>query len=194
MSASLVGSEMCIRDRSYTARITGTFNVWLRQLDNVIREDLQSGVYCQSPPDHFRGQSSQLLRMTLLRAKHVRGRSELESPAGVSDIDALADGLLEIFNGDWRRPCLQHFCRGSRCRCGGDREALLQIARSLLGALFSMLAAKLPATNRWYTFGPALASQSLLCLLHSVLPRVRRRAPSMDVDLQANAGLQDWEL
>ena len=85
--------------------------------------------------------------------------------------DTLATALKTFFNGDWRKPVLQHFCVG-RC-CGGQRRDMSRATaiRLIRHAILDELATKIPSVHRWHTWGPSIARATLGCLLHGVLAR-----------------------
>jgi hypothetical protein len=122
-----------------------------------------------------------VLEATLLRSRFTRARSELETPVEDKVMDDLIDALLDFFNGRWWLPLLEHFCFEEGC-CHG-RNALVAIERAyalLDEAIYRRLGIRIPAANRWYTFGDVLPHITLGKLLHDSLGRVDAAVPPVD--------------
>ncbi|CAK0899533.1 unnamed protein product, partial [Prorocentrum cordatum] len=155
---------------------TGRSEMMLKVLKGIIVHDLEHGGFCPHarPPLGATERSSQILNMTLLRSIYTRGRLLSETMAKNQDyLLELGNALLEVANGDWRVVGFQHFCYKPGC-CGGHRldvcaERLLSVLRQ---AVFDRVSEKVPACNRWYTFGTALEVQGLGVFMHQILPRV----------------------
>ena len=120
--------------------------------------------------------------MSLLRGLHVRARREDGNHLDES-LQRLYDDFNRLLNGDFRTGCIQHFCHEQGCCNGHRREvAIDDICAVLTEAYFGQLGVKLPATNKWWTFGPHLARQSGAILCHNILPRVAEQAFTCDVE------------
>jgi hypothetical protein len=81
-------------------------------LEALVRSDLAIGFYRNiQPPAHYAVHSRRVAELTLVRARYTRAKYQSESPVAGMET-ALADDVLNFFNGDWRKHFLQHFCIG----------------------------------------------------------------------------------
>ncbi len=142
-------------------------------LEQVARSDFRTFLFRrQRPPVHFRDHSRRILEMTLLRHRYIRSRDDVLTTEKERELDALASMLLDILNGDWRLPYLQHYCWKSDCPCKGDVETLVSVVLPLLEkSIFDPMASKTPSTNRWHTYAPAIEGGALGKLLSDIAHR-----------------------
>ena len=107
------------------------------------------------------------MRSKYVRAQHEDGDSVRES------LQKLFTDFARLLNGDHRKPRIEHYCHEPGCCEGQQRRiAIRDITEVLAEAFFSKLGIDLPASNKWWTFGPHLARQAGSMLVHRVLPRV----------------------
>ncbi len=92
------------------------------------------------------------------------------------DGDDLVDGLLDVLNGDWRAPFVQHYCWQDGCCPGGQRSCVELVCSIIERAVFDGLSQEVPSVTRWHTFDEAVELGALGMLLHSILSRVMLRA------------------
>ena len=96
----------------------------------------------------------------------------------------LAEVMLGLLNGDWRRQGLEHYCLRRGCCENRQVSACVNKMVSVLAeAVFNGLNSDIPAANRWYTFGPSMSTQCLGLMCHRVLARV--------IDLATTEALQE---
>ena len=107
-----------------------------------------------------------------MRSKFVRARHE-DGDMVRDDLQNLFNDFARLLNGDHRKPRIEHYCHLPGC-CGGQQRniAIRDITALLVEAYFSKLGIDLPASNKWWTFGPHLARQAGSSMVHRVLPRV----------------------
>ena len=144
-------------------------------LSTLVASDLALGYYpSRSPPAWCSSHNSALLQMSLHRHLYTRAAYVTESALpdnGPEDI--LARGLLRVFNGDWRKHHLEHYCSGPGCPCGGSLERCIDTCLALLqSVLCEKLGERVPSTSRWWTICPTLEAQCLGLVLHNALGRV----------------------
>jgi hypothetical protein len=145
----------------------------MKALSIIVEADLKKGFYRHvDPPPQHAVHSRRALELTLLRQRHTRSATELESPSRLSAEEYVAERILATFNGDWRHPFMEHYCIGLCCQ-GGNVSVCRDNMLSLLSCvLVDSLADKVPSSHRWYTIGPTLEAQCLGLLLHKILRRV----------------------
>lgn len=146
----------------------------LAALREQVRADLSLGFFPhQRPPSQqFAEHTNRIFAVTIGRADSTRGRLAYESPADEVELLELMETARGLLNGDWSVQRLQHFCYGECCK-GQKLEVCVERCVALLAHLvFRRLGAKVPASNRWYTFAPSLCTQSLGLLCHGILRRV----------------------
>ncbi|CAK0894137.1 unnamed protein product [Prorocentrum cordatum] len=145
-------------------------------LHDVIREDLASGGFFPRLQNPSAGCGVlAMARMTILRNLDVRARQEDDHVN--ADQEDMLQAFLECFNGDHRRPQVQHFCHKENCRCGRSLDSCVQVMVEISWKLwFEDVGSDLPAQNRWYTFAPHVARQTGARMCHQLLRRVLERA------------------
>jgi hypothetical protein len=143
----------------------------------LVTNDLSIGYFKNARPDAgFRAHSERCLEITLLRHRHTRSATVLESPQDGPQ-DVLAGKMLSILNGDWSHHTLQHLCFLDPCPCGGTLAKCIQTTTALLEAvLLDRIAEKVPAASRWHTVAPTMEAQGLGLLCHNVLGRLSQLA------------------
>jgi hypothetical protein len=161
---------------AWSCSLPGVFQAVHSALKRVVGEDLAVNFFPGvAPPEEMQtgAQSSRLLlEMCLLRIKFVRAQHEDQDYVN-PELQALYDEFVNFFNGDLRRPVVQHYCHMPGCCEGHQRKvAVTRCVGLLSAALFSSIGVDLPAENRWYTFGPHLARQCSGMLTHRILGRV----------------------
>ena len=113
-----------------------------------------------------------LAEATLLRSKYVRAQHE-DGDSVSANLQKLFGDLARLLNGDHRKPFIEHYCHEPGCCQGRQRNvAVHDITELLVEAYFSKIGVDLPASNKWWTFGPHLARQTGATLVHRVLPRI----------------------
>ena len=172
---------------AFTASFPATYVAMLSALKAIVTDDLATEFYPHSQPDAAAQRHNWIvIEMTLLRERTTRARNESECPYDDENTMALASALHKLLNGDWTLPRVQHFCGDPTCCDGFSRSTCVEKVVSLLAeAWFGPLGKKLPAQNRWHTFGPTLQVQGGGHLCHAILPRVLARA------LRVEAGVGD---
>lgn len=164
---------------AWSCSLPGTFGDIERALREIVSEDLAVGFFpaTRPPPDEAHAAHAEvLMELTLLRSKHVRARSE-DGDATSSELAALRDEFLAMFNGDLRRGRIEHYCWEDGCCDGHRREvAVGRIVGVAMRAFFEGMGVALPSATRWYTFSPHLARQCGALMAHRLLPRVLARA------------------
>jgi hypothetical protein len=145
----------------------------------------------QHPDPTWREHSRRVLEATLLRTRFTRARRELETLVDDKAMDDLIDALLDFFNGRWWLAKLEHFCFEEDCCHGRNVLVAIERAYALLDeAIYRRLGIRIPAANRWYTFGDVLPQITLGKLLHDTLGRVDAAVPPVVV---AGAGGEDGQ-
>jgi hypothetical protein len=161
---------------AWSCSLPGVFQAIHSALQRIVREDLAVNFFPGvAPPEEMQSgaqASGLLLEMCLLRIKFVRAQHENQDYVN-PELQALYDEYVNFFNGDLRRPVVQHYCHMPGCCQGHQRGVAVTRCVGLLSAsLFSSIGVDLPAENRWYTFGPHLARQCSGMLTHRILGRV----------------------
>jgi hypothetical protein len=142
-------------------------------LRKVVSADLMLGLYCRKPPGWCRDHNRKILQLTLLRNRYTRAATVLEMGSGAGPDDVLAEKILDLCNGDWTLPYVQHFCWKPSCLCGGLMSTCVDTMSAVLEAvILGRSAERVPSVNRWHTVAPTLEAQGLGFMLHSVLPRI----------------------
>lgn len=107
-----------------------------------------------------------------MRSKFVRAQHE-DGDSVSASLQKLFGDFARLLNGDHRKPCIEHYCHEPGCCQGRQRSvAVRDITELLVEAYFSGIGVDLPASNKWWTFGPHLARQAGATLAHRVLPRI----------------------
>ena len=85
--------------------------IW-KCLREVIAEDLSTDFFIGScPPARCRSHAEVCLAMTIRRPETARGRKDEEGPAAnQAFMEDMCESLLDVANGDWRSPHVQHYC------------------------------------------------------------------------------------
>ena len=90
-----------------------------------------------------------------------------------NELHALAQLLLDVLNGDWSLPRLQHWCVLPRCPCKGRFETLVQLVVSLLyRAVIEPASSRTPAMIKWHTYAQSFEGGALGKMLCNILERV----------------------
>ena len=112
-------------------------------LRKIVTEDLSTGFFPRTaPPAALLATEPvrrRLLEVGMLRVKFVRAQQEDGDyvPPGVREM--LEEHLL-FFNGDWRLPCVQHFCHlPGCCHHHTRRAAVSRCCELLMASLFSTI-------------------------------------------------------
>jgi hypothetical protein len=164
---------------AFSCSMAGNFAKMVQHLESIVRKDMETGFHPRMAPPSLAAQAhtKSLAEVCILRIRLVRARHEDGSQVP-DDLQALHDEYVALFNGDIRRPCIEHFCHGEHC-CEGssgrahDKEiAIRRIVQALMQACFALAGCDLPSTTRWYTFSPHMCRQTIGLLTHSVLARV----------------------
>jgi hypothetical protein len=163
-------------------------------LATLVTSDLVLGYYpCRKPPDWCISHNSALLEMTLHR--HLYTRAAYVTESALPDdrpSDILARGLLRVFNGDWRKHYIEHYCSGIGCPCGGSLHRCMDTCLALLqSVLCETLGERVPSTSRWWAICPTLEAQCLALVLHNVLGRVSDLASHSVNAVQLQEGAED---
>ena len=107
-----------------------------------------------------------------MRSKFVRARRE-DGDSVREPLQLLFTNFARLLNGDHRKPSIEHYCHEPGCCEGQQRSVAIRDITALLAeAYFDNIGKGLPASNKWWTFGPHLARQAGSMLVHRVLPRV----------------------
>ncbi|CAK0826230.1 unnamed protein product, partial [Prorocentrum cordatum] len=160
---------------SVTFNLGSQYKGFRQALDAVAKADLRAGVGFfpgQMPPPRLQNRNRRVLDGTLLRGLSTRGGA-----AVVGDLDRerldLAESLLKFFNGDWTKNCLHHWCWEPGCCNGRSPEVAMSRAAGLLEkVILQPISQRVPALNRWHTWGPACEGVALGAFLHRILPRI----------------------
>jgi hypothetical protein len=131
-------------------------------LRKVIAKDLEHGFYRarQPPPSEHRQQSRRILEITLLRHRATRARADAEFimgkvPVSATELDVLVESLLDILNGDWKKPYIEHFCWRIGCCGDGQVSVCAEIVFALLEKIAGSLSPQTPSVSKWHTFAAA---------------------------------------
>ncbi|WP_353239572.1 hypothetical protein [Limnohabitans sp.] len=153
---------------AFVCGLTGHYNTLVVTLVRMVQQELDFISDC-APPVVFNTRNTSVADITLLRHLVTRGRE-----GGAAHAEDLLRHrtalLLQLVNGDWKHPRLQHFCRGRQC-CRSREDAVHRITQALMDSCLSQLAAVQLAASRWYTYEPAMTHVALGCLCHNVLGR-----------------------
>ena len=170
----------------------------MHTLRRVVAEDLRTDFYPGTPPPvGCRDHAMQCLMMTLRRHLATRGRTEKENLFNNVKEEAVLDlckELLELSNGMWWIPRIQHFCYKIGCCSGHDRTVAIERITALLYSVwFRILGTSLPSIMRWYTFGPTLSHQAGGLLCHNIMPRVMTKALKAQDASEINEEVSSWQ-
>ena len=165
---------------AFTCRFPPRYNRLLRAMSHLIHQDLLQGgyVHCADPPAECQTHTAHVLRLTLLRPLHTKGRSNSEV-RGEAFLLHTRQRLCGLLNGDVRRNRVTHYCRGC---CNGYEDCARKIMDVLLVAFLEQLGSVLPSTNKWWTYEPAMVPATALLLLHGLLQRAVVAAYSREAD------------
>jgi hypothetical protein len=164
---------------AFSISMAGTFARVVQHLEAIVRRDLVTGFHphMRPPSDDALSHTKALAEVCILRVRYVRARTE-DGSVVPDDLQQLFDEYLNIFNGDLRRPRIEHFCHDVHCcqDASGqphDRDvAVKRIVNVLMGVCFDSAGHDLPSATRWSTFSPHLARQAIGLFTHDVLARV----------------------
>ena len=179
---------------AFTFAQTRAFNALMLCLKKLIEQDLEVGYYPgQVPPAHFSHHTKNIIRITLLRHRHTRGRNELESPLLESKVDQFAKDFVRYANGDLKASFYQHYCFGDCC----DRqrkEVCVNRSHAIFGHMLESVGQILPANSEWWTVAPTLTAQGMGLFCHGMLRRVVAMARDILVeDRNANEQLDQLD-
>jgi hypothetical protein len=108
-----------------------------------------------------------MLRVTLLRPLHTRGRGSLSEPVCQQTLLETAARIQKIFTGDIRVPVCSFLDDFAEC-------SIIEVVESmglLVNERVDSLGASPPSTNKWWTLEPSLVGQGTLAILHDILRR-----------------------
>jgi hypothetical protein len=172
----------------------------LKALNIIISIDLKKGFYRHAiPPARNAIHNWRALELTLLRQRHTRSATELESPSDLSPAGYLARQLLSVFNGDWRNQFVERYCLSPMETVEGCKDTMMSLLSCIL---IDALAERIPSTHRWHTIAPTLEAQCLGLLLHGILRRVSdlvggsyNQAAALDLEQDAPENSQEaWKI
>lgn len=157
-----------------------------RLLERALHELVSRELFVVSgPPPHGTAHNELLAKHTVLRVqKLVRARvgddSSLRPAARGKALEQSVQHLTSMLNGNWARPCVEHFCCGCCVAAEGatQREAQVHnvVAAILAAGIFGGLGHVVPAKSRWLTTSACLGRLCFGMSVHSILPRVWRLA------------------
>ena len=95
---------------------------------------------------------------------------------------------LEVLNGDWREPVLQHYCRGC---CRTREETCKKVYATIIGlGLLTTSSSNDPVPHRWMTCTESFAEQNVGKVVHANLPRTVARAFADSKPFKGSSGDQ----
>ncbi len=163
-------------------------------LVHIVKADLANNFFrSQHPPPQAREHNQRILEATYLRHRYTRSRDVAPDTEREKETSATVDMLLDLLNGDWRRPCFQHWCHDRKCPCGQSLDRLVDLVVPILErVVFEPLSSRTPSTSRWHTYGPSFEGGSLGVLLCQVLPRSLHAAGPLSRENDGDSGSDDW--
>ena len=140
-------AEMLVNKMYNTCFTMRDVNKWVlirRGFMQVVREDLSLMHFRgQRPPRQNNEHNQRILMATLYRHRYTRADDAELNANRETMMTQTGQALLELLNGDWRLPYLQHYCWSPRCPCQQDTQILVDAVGPLLErAVFDPLSSK----------------------------------------------------
>ena len=114
----------------FSCRFATRRDILMAKMAKLIEADLGNGGYHAGtpPPPEFVKHTERVLRLTLRRPLHTKGRQQSEGH-DEKWIESLCTTIQSLANGDIRLSCVSHFCQGC---CSGMRDCAAKLAHAVV--------------------------------------------------------------